>query len=295
MDFGYEEAADGIYVVDTGMFGVPEYTASFLIRDRGETALVDAGVSTDVDNVLGSLEELGVDDLDYHVVTHVHMDHAGGSKAVLEKYPDAEIICHPNAEEYLTDHEKVSRLVESVMEAVGPLADAYGEMEALPPGNVETVEDGETLEIGDKEIEFLHTEGHAPHHMSLYDPDTSALFVIDEGCTYISGEELPTTPPPDFDYEETLSSYERFKDLDPELLLYGHYGVNYDDDAVDRHEEGLKEWVEVIDEVFRRKESVEDTVDEVLKRYDQILVNPAMKQVARRDVKGVIRYLKNRS
>lgn len=285
--------SDTITVIDTAMFGVEGYTASFLL-DAEETVLIDTGLSTCFDAVQEGVAEAGsgIADIDAVVVTHVHLDHCGALADVVEA-SDARVYCHANAERYLTDPDATAELVRKTKQAMGSLGDAYGTAQAVDPDRVTAVEDGDTVDCGDRALEVLHAPGHAPHHIALFEPRDEALFVIDEGVTYVEGEELPTTPPPDFDFEATLESFERFRERDPEVLLYGHYGANPSGaDAIDRHERALRDWVESIEGALAAHEDDDTVVEAVAERWAEDVDDVVFQEILRRDVRGVIRYLR---
>jgi glyoxylase-like metal-dependent hydrolase (beta-lactamase superfamily II) len=287
------EGSDGVYVVDTLMFGVEEQTAAFVI-DAEKPVVVDTGLESDATNVLDALDGIGVprDEVEYIVVTHVHLDHAGGVGVVAEALPNATVVTHERSVPYLTDEDRAETLVENVHEAVGSLADAYGGIETVPRDRVVGVSPPETLDLGDRTLEFIEATGHAPHQFGLYDDGSDALFVIDEGCAYVDGRELPTTPPPDFDLEKTLESFDRFEEYNAEYLLYGHYGVNYDGgDAIPRHREALLDWVDEVREAREKHENTEDVVQEVVESRSDEVTGPVMREILARDVRGVLSYL----
>ena len=294
---------EDIYVIDTMMLGIEEQAAAFLI-DAEEPVIVDTGLQDCAGNVLDAVEDIGVahEDVEHIVVTHVHLDHAGGVGEVAEACPNADILTHESSVKYLTDDENARRLVEKVHAVEDGLGDAYGGIETVEEERVVRVGDGDTVDLGDRELEVIETTGHAPHHISLYDGESDALFVVDEGCAYFQGEESVTTPPPNFDYEETLRSFDRFEEYDAEYLLYGHYGVNYDgEEAIPRHREALHEWVDEIEKTWKEhEESEEDTeekdiVDEVvetfLSRRTGEMDNPMVRGILSRDVYGVLNDL----
>jgi len=288
------EGSDGVYVVDTLMFGLEENTAAFFV-DAEEPAIADTGLQGDAEEVLKAVREIGVEpeEVEYIIITHVHLDHAGGVGVVAEACPNATIVAHERSIPYLTDEEHASLLVEKVHEVAGSMADAYGGIDTVDRSRVVGVTDGSTVDLGDRQLEVIEATGHAPHHVSLYDEPSEGLFVVDEGCAYTGGEEVPTTPPPDFDYERTLESLDRFRGYEPEYLLYGHYGVNYDGtEALARHRRALNDWVNDIEESWERCGDEEEVVEEVLGSYEEKIENPVMRQVLRRDVRGVLGYLR---
>lgn len=287
------EEYPGLYVVDTLMLGVEHQTAAFVV-DGDHSMLVDAGLPADSDVVLDALMEIGVGHLDYILVTHVHLDHAGGASYVAEEHPEAEVLAHPNSVPYLTDEEELESLVRGTERAMGPLAEMYGEPQTIPEDRVRNVEDGDHTDLGSHEIEVLHAPGHAPHHVSLYEHETEALFVVDEGCVYMDGRLLPTTPPSDFDLELTLKSLDRFMTYDAGVLLYGHYGTNHDGgEALPRHKEILREWVGDVREAWELLGDEDDVVEAVVEKYADEELGMMEEQILRRDVRGVLLYLKN--
>ncbi len=289
------EAAPGVHVVDTRMWGMEGYTAAFAL-DAGKPAVVDAGLSTDVDEVLGYLDSIDVDRsaVEHVFVSHVHLDHAGGVSTLADELPNAEFYAHPRAVEYLTDDANAERLVDSMREAMGALADSYGTFETISEDRVHSVDDGEVFDLDGLRLEALHATGHAPHHVSFFEHETDSLFVVDEGCAYMDGVEYPTTPPPDFDLDRTLESLERFRALEPERLLYGHFGVNPDGvEALDRHRQALLDWVDAVEESWRRTGDVEETAEDVVEGYDEVASNVMIQEVLKRDARGVIGYLES--
>jgi len=289
----YVEGSEGVHVVDTRMFGVEGQTAAFVI-DADRPAVVDTGLESDASEVVDAVDEVGIDrdDVEYIVVTHVHLDHAGGVGEVAGALPNAEVVVHDRGVPYITDEESADRLVEKVHEAVGPLAGAYGGIETVDPDRVAPVSPPDALDLGDRTLEVAEADGHAPHHFALYDDASRALFVVDEGCAYVDGREHTTTPPPDFDLERTLESLDRFETYDAEALLYGHYGVNYDGvEAVDRHRDALTDWVDGIREASGRHDETSAVIDEVVSGYPEAAENEITRAIMERDVRGVLGYL----
>jgi glyoxylase-like metal-dependent hydrolase (beta-lactamase superfamily II) len=289
------EQVDGssVYVVDTLMFGIPEQTAAFVI-DADRPAVIDTGLESDAERVVEAVDAVGIarEAVEYIVVTHVHLDHAGGIGTVAEAFPNATVVVHDRGVEYLVDELRAERLVEKVHEAVGTLADAYGGIETVDPERVVGVSPPDSLDLGDRTLELVKAEGHAPHHFALYDDGSRSLFVIDEGCAYIDGRELPTTPPPDFDLDATLESFDRFEGYDADTLLYGHYGVNHDGgDAVPRHRDALLDWVDEIRAADEEHDDTDAVIRTVVGNHPEASSDEITRQVMERDVRGVLGYL----
>ncbi len=294
---------EDVYVIDTVMLGIEEQAAAFFV-DADEPVILDTGLQDCAGNVLDAVEDIGVphEDVEHVVVTHVHLDHAGGVGEVSEACHNADILTHENSVKYLTDDESARRLVEKVHSVNDGLGDAYGGIETVDPDRIVSVADGDTVDLGDRTLEVIETTGHAPHHISLYDDKSDALFVVDEGCAYFHGEEVVTTPPPNFDHEETLRSFDRFEEYDAEYLLYGHYGVNYDGgDAIQRHREALYEWVNEVEKAWKEHQKdgseadADDVVDDVVETFVSRRLaevdNPMARGMLTRDAYGVLNDL----
>ncbi|MDY6779222.1 MAG: MBL fold metallo-hydrolase, partial [Halobacteria archaeon] len=166
-----QEVADGIYMVDTLMLGHEGHTATFIVTDEDETAVVETGLSNGVDRILGGLSSLGIapEEVDYVFVTHAHLDHAGGAGYLADECGNATLVCHERAVEYLSEPDKVEKLVESVRRAVGELGDDYGDAKPVDRERFETVSGGETLDVAGHSFEVVEATGHAPHQFCVYD------------------------------------------------------------------------------------------------------------------------------
>lgn len=283
---------DGIFLIDTCMFGQSGFTAAYLFRsDR--TVLVDAGLYQDGPTVEDDLREAGVGpgELDYLVVSHLHLDHAGGITYLAERYPEAQILGHPITLDYLSDSKKMSRLFDSGQKVMSAFSEGYDEAEALEPDRLEVLEDGTKIDLGELRLQVLHAPGHAPHQICFYEETNEALHLVDEGCALLDGDLYPTTPPPDFDLEKTLQSLNRFIELAPQVLLYSHFGyLNGGQAVLNEHKNLLQYWVDLIDGYRTSDRSRSEVVEEVVEDFASEAPGEFL-EILKRDVRGVYEYL----
>jgi len=238
---------DEVYQIDTRMAGYPGITAGYLIRsDR--PCLVETGTAPSAPVVADALASLGVgaDDLATVVVTHIHLDHAGGVGDIAKMFPGAEVVVHELGARHLADP---SRLMASAKMVYGDELDAlFGALAPTPAERIRTVEQTGLVDLGGgRRLESHYSPGHAKHHVGLIDSVSGDLYVGDAAGIYIpeTGDQRPATPPPDFNLGVALESLRMFAALRPSRLLFSHYGpVAAVGAALDRSAEEIQLWVE---------------------------------------------------
>ncbi len=256
--------APGIRQIDTLLGGMDGMTAGFLF-DGAQPALVETGSQSSVAAVTDALREagLGPDDLRWIVVTHIHLDHAGGVGDLAAAFPNATVVVHERGARHLLDP---SRLIDSAARVYGPLLDSlYGRMLPVPEHRLVAAADGHRVDLGDGHLlTLIDSQGHAKHHHAVLDERTGTLLVGDAVGVRLPdiGILRPATPPPDFDLEQATASLRRFAALRPELLVLTHYGpVEGPEETLADAEALLHRWVEVAERTMR--ESEEAGVDDV--------------------------------
>src|SRR5262252_1762272 len=154
----------GITAVDAEYL-YPGHAAAHLIVDEGRAAFVDVGTNSSVPFLLGALAELGIARaaVDYLLLTHVHLDHAGGAGALMRELPNARAFVHPRGAPHLIDPGKLIA-GSKVVYGEARYAQLYGELVPIPAARVHEVADGERVRLGGRTLELIHTPGHALHH-----------------------------------------------------------------------------------------------------------------------------------
>lgn len=236
-----------VFQIDTQMAGYPGITAGYLIRsDR--PCLVETGTAPSAPLVRDALASLGVgaDDLATVVVTHIHLDHAGGVGDIARMFPSAQVVVHELGARHLADP---SRLMASARMVYGDELDhLFGELAPTPADRISTVEQTGVVDLGGgRRLESHYSPGHAKHHVGLIDSASGDLYVGDAAGIYIpeTGDQRPATPPPDFDLRVALDSLRMFAALRPARLLFSHYGpVDRVPEALDRSAQELNVWTE---------------------------------------------------
>ncbi len=222
------EVSDGTYIMDTRMFGVAKFGGVFLIDDERRT-LVETGTSDVHPNVLKGLQQLGIafDMIENVIVTHIHLDHAGGAGFLLDHFPRARLYVHSRGLPHLASPR---RLLESASRALGEAFESYGTLKPVPEDRMVSLEGGEVLDLGGRELEMVYTPGHAHHHVSILDRGSRTIFTGDSAGIYFPEDRLllPTTPYPEFDYPLSIEAMENMSRLNPRGIMYTHFGVRKD-------------------------------------------------------------------
>src|ERR1700728_3652997 len=236
----------GVFQIDTKMAGYQGITAGYLIRSS-RPCLVETGTSTSAPVVRAALASLGIDpaDLATVVVTHIHLDHAGGVGDIASMFPAAEVVVHEKGARHLADP---SRLMASARMVYGDALDVlFGELAPVPADRLRTLDDIGAVDLGDgRRLSSYYSPGHAKHHVGLLDSLNGDLYVGDAAGVYIpeTADLRPATPPPDFDLSVALASLDRFASLDPSRLLFSHYGpVTSVASTLERSAEEISVWV----------------------------------------------------
>ncbi|GAA5070269.1 MBL fold metallo-hydrolase [Lysobacter panacisoli] len=224
--------AHGIVTIDTG-FQRPHFDAAYLIVENGRGAFVDCGTQHSIPAMLAALQSqrLSPADVDWLILTHVHLDHAGGAGALMRVLPNATLAVHPRGAPHMIDPEK---LVAGATAVYGEeeIARSYGEIAPVPAERVRVVEDGDTIDLAGRTLLCIDTPGHARHHLCVWDERSRSWFTGDTfGLSYrefdnAAGEPfvIPTTSPVQFEPEPLKASIAAMLARNPDAMRLTHYG-----------------------------------------------------------------------
>ena len=249
-------ADPSIHTVDTG-FQRPGFDAAYLIVEDGRAAFVDCGTSLAVPAMLQGLSEAGVgaEAVDWLLLTHVHLDHAGGAGTLLRQLPNARVVLHPRGAPHMIDP---SRLIAGATAVYGEqeIARSYGQIEAVPAERVDIADDGHCVELAGRTLRLMHTPGHAQHHYCIWDARSRSWFTGDTfGLSYRELDSargafiLPTSSPVQFDPEPLKASIRRMLACQPSAMYLTHYGRV---EGVERLAEDLLEQIDAMVAIGRQ-------------------------------------------
>ncbi|MFO1380392.1 MAG: MBL fold metallo-hydrolase [Chitinivorax sp.] len=223
--------AYGISTIDVE-YKTAHFASSHLIVEGDRAALIDCGTNYSVPLLMLALQNKGIapQQVQYLILTHVHLDHAGGAGQLMQKLPNATLLLHPRGARHMVDPRILYASASSVYGEV-EMARSYGQLIPVAADRVRAVQDGEAVELNGRELSFLDTPGHAKHHVCVYDRKSRGVFSGDTfGLSYravhVNGEPFvfPSTTPPQFDPEAAHASIERIVALQPECVYLTHYG-----------------------------------------------------------------------
>ncbi|MFA5064325.1 MAG: MBL fold metallo-hydrolase [Dehalococcoidia bacterium] len=250
---------------------IPAYNrfiGSYLVLgDR--SALIDPGPASARSGLLSALAKAGAraEDVHYIVLTHIHVDHAGGTGGIIHDFPNAVVLAHSRARPHLADP---SMLWKASVKVLGDLALKYGPMEPVPENRIAEAADGMRIDLGGTILTVYLTPGHAVHHLSLFDDVTRILIAGEAAGVCVNGVIRPATPPP-FKLDETVASIDRLIGLEPQRICYGHFGCYGDGlERLKHYKEKLFIWHEVIKSETEKGTGLKEMLT-VLKTQDRDL------------------------
>jgi glyoxylase-like metal-dependent hydrolase (beta-lactamase superfamily II) len=243
-----------ITILDNNWMGQPRTIAAALLESEGHRAIVDPGPGSTLETLLQQLQAHGltVRDLDAILLTHIHMDHAGASGALLRENPGLAVYVHKIGAPHMADPSKLLASAQRLWPKELQLL--FGEMLPVPTENLRILEGGETLALGSRKLEVVYTPGHASHHVSYFDHQEGMAFVGDTAGVRIEGHayEMPATPPPDIDLGIWDSSFAAILERKPSRLFLTHFGFSENPaEHLLRFRERLQQWAALAEKSIR--------------------------------------------
>ncbi|MDQ0253388.1 glyoxylase-like metal-dependent hydrolase (beta-lactamase superfamily II) [Evansella vedderi] len=299
----------GISLIDGFDLGLSYRTGTYVIHEE-ELTLIETGPSPSVPYILQGLKELGYnpEDVRYIIVTHIHLDHAGGAGLLLQSCKNAKVVVHPRGFKHLANP---SRLIAGARAVYGSEFDSlFDPIIPIPEEQLIVKNDGDQLKIGEKcKLQFLDTPGHASHHFSIYDPVRNGIFTGDTvGMQYEWLKELkinfhlPITSPNQFNPDTMLQSIERVRSINVDSIYYGHFSMtNHVNDALNQVVYWIEKFVKEGERLFKENDSqtvlasrlYELVQDYLLKRNvpEDHRIYPLLKQDMEICAMGILDYL----
>ena len=285
-------------VIDTRMHGLPGITGAFILQGTSGTALIETGPKSVVGNVIEALGSADIDRLDWILVTHIHLDHAGAAGTLARRFPTAKVGVHEIGAPHLVDPSKLwssaARIYGDAME------DLWGGIDPIAEDRIHVVADGEKIELGGLTVTAVETPGHAYHHHS-YLTSEGDLFAGDALGVRLPEVGLirPATPPPEFHLTKALASIERIRGLQPTTLWPTHFGPHGQgvnpksvDDFCAESIEALDTWAGWVRKA-RRETTEVDEAAVLVKEQAMAAIEGRVEEEARRRMDNTTSYWMN--
>ncbi|MGE5490103.1 MAG: MBL fold metallo-hydrolase [Actinomycetota bacterium] len=228
--FDWRDYGNGIVAFDAG-YVRPILAAIHMVVEKGRVAVIDTGSNDSLPNTVAALKRLGLSEesVDYVILTHIHLDHAGGAGAMMKAFPSAKLVVHPRGARHMAEP---SKLVAGVCAVYGKeyVDRVYGEILPIPADRIIEATAGYVVSLAGRELLCLDTPGHARHHICVVDKKTGGIFSGDMfGLSYreldVDGRPFifPTTTPTQFEPDAMRDSIKRLLRFEPEAIYLTHY------------------------------------------------------------------------
>ena len=214
--------------IDLQWIGHPRSIASALLRDNHVAALIDPGPASTLPTLRHELANLGlrISNLSSILLTHIHLDHAGATGALVRENPALPVYVHQRGVPHMIDPKK---LLNSAARLYGDeMQRLYGDFLPVPQENIRVLEGGESISVGSHRLSVVSTPGHASHHVTFFDLSDGTAFVGDTAGISVNGHAyvLPATPPPDINFELWEESLDAIEALRPSRLFLTHFSFS---------------------------------------------------------------------
>src|SRR5438132_1656619 len=255
---------NSIIKLDDLWMGRPRSIATALLESDGHRTIVDPGPGSTLETLRQGLRSrsISVSDLDAVLLTHIHLDHAGATGALVRENPRLAVYTHKNGAPHMIDPSKLLASAQRLWP--NDLQRLFGETLPVPAENLHILEGGETLRLGSRKVEVIYTPGHASHHVSYFEKAEGVAFVGDTAGVRIEGNSfaMPATPPPDIDLGIWDTSFAAILKCKPARLFLTHFG--YSDNPPEHillFRERLHRWAALTAEILRTAASDSAAMD----------------------------------
>lgn len=269
----------------------PQLACAYMMMEGEEVAFVENNTAKAAPILYDELEKAGrkPEDVRFLIITHVHLDHAGGTSELLSRFPNATVLAHPRAAPHIINP---NRLIQSAKMVYGEESfnELYGTIQVVDEKRVRIMQDGEVLKLGERNLSFIYTKGHANHHFVIHDSKTNGIFTGDSfGIAYPALQKgnsnflFPTSTPTDFDPQEALLSVDKILETGADKAYLTHFGIWEDiEEGARQMKFALAEYSDILKEASSPDKVKEDEVDNFcLEKVYQFMEE----EVLRREIK----------
>jgi len=254
-----KQLKDSLYLVDLDqpVTGFRRFISSWILVSQGRAVIIDPGPASTINHLVKALKDLEVKSIEAVILTHIHIDHAGGVGDLLSHYPGTPVLCHERGIRHMVEP---SRLWEGSKKVLGSLAETYGPIKPVP---AELLFYDTNVSFAGFDFEIIETPGHAKHHLSIV--SENILFAGEALGTFIPARKLyiRVATPPVFDYNEYAASIERLSKFPVKTVCFAHYGFcNKPKEVIKTTRKQLDLWVDVI----RKNRDEEKAIDQIMRQ-----------------------------
>ncbi|OYT34196.1 MBL fold metallo-hydrolase [Archaeoglobales archaeon] len=265
------EVARNLYLIDLPqkLAGFRKFISCWVVKDNGKALVVDIGPGSTVPKLVESLKFLGIEEVEYVLLTHIHIDHAGGLGHFLKYYPSAKVVVHEMGERHIVEP---SKLWEGSLRVLGDVARIYEKPIGISP---DSIYKGKITFAG-KDVSVLKTPGHAAHHQCyifdefLFIGEAAGVHIPLKGDYYLR----PATPSK-FIFEIAYDSLERLIKIGSKRVCFGHFGFKRNSKEIAKNAmKQLRLWVDVVYDIacrrdFRDEKKIINQAKEILLEKDK--------------------------
>ena len=244
------EVETNIYYLDPLGLGTHSVSGIYLVVADGIT-LIEAGTSLNAPHILEAVRSIGFkkSDIVRCIVTHVHLDHAGGTGWLARRVPHMQVHVHERGAKHLAEPSKLIQSAEMVYGNTETILDIHGEIVPVPRKNLVPVTN-EEIDIGaGVRLKIFETPGHALHHICIFEPGTACLFSGEALGHYLPEFDMltPAVAPPGFDLDASMETSGKIRNLNPRVICFSQFGQHRNATfVIDESERLLNDYAERI-------------------------------------------------
>ncbi len=293
MTISIKRHSENIFWFDLSPNKELEFISIYLVVDD-KIALIETGPACSLDNLVSGIKSTGLklEDVDYVVPTHIHLDHFGGGGHIMELCKNAKALVHPKAYKHVSNIEK---WWQGSSDFLGKVAQLYGRPKPIPEHRIISAEDGFEVSLGSLSLKAVHTPGHAPHHITwaygdeAFVGDSAGLWYPDLGISF------PVTPGY-YRHDLALESIEKMKSLNLENIFYTHFGPRVVSNTFEETKKEFELWIGIVEEGYKQQLSSDKILEMLFNKRPGLLETNKNHGVHQKDthkgtVEGMIEWI----